>query len=429
MNFTAAALTSVHVPASCPLPRTALHGQVCAIGPKWVPGFVNKDRVLINIRGRIYETYQSTLDRYPDTLLGSKVGRASLYDCGKNALVLDRNPVVFDSILFFYQSRGILARPEDIPERIFKDEVQFYGIESARTETEEIGATGGEPCAEKYIRSTRCPCEKKLRERAWEALEDPTTSRVATAWASLSVAAIVFSVIVFCLETALNCSQHDSNFCLPVSTWQSMEQAVVIFFTFDYLLRLYSAPQKLKFIKSIMAVVDLASFAPYYITLITPIPSIYVALRLWRVVRLLKLSRYSTGLKLIASTLLDSLHVMGSLMVSILMTVILFSTIQFHVEDYPGTEFTSIPAAFWWAIVTMTTVGYGDMVPLTLLGKIATSFCAIGGVIFLYILPLPAFVMNFSKRYEETITNKKANWPRHRQEAAGRRSRPWPAAP
>lgn len=382
----------------------------------------SRKRILIHISGATYETYESTLDQFPETFLGSKNGRTSIYDPVKNALILDRNRRVFDSILFFYQSNGILAKPDDIPENLFNEELKFYGIEAEKEEEpdhKEISIS--DSCDDAASRS----CEGRFRGKLWESLEHPWTSSFATVWAYVSVAIIIFSVTTFCLETVpdLICTTDKnatvSMYCVPEATWSLIDKIIVAFFTLEYLARLYAAPGRLKFIKSPLAVVDMAAIIPYYITLVfegARIPSFSV-LRLCRVIRLMKLSRYSEGLKLVGKALSDSYKVMGSLMASVLMTVVFYSSVEFYAESTnPGTNFGSITESFWWAIITMTTVGYGDMVPVTLIGKLASSFCAVSGIVLLYILPLPAFVMNFSKRYEASLRKadedqKKNNMP------------------
>lgn len=80
--------------------------------------------------------------------------------------------------------------------------------------------------------------------------------------------------------------------------------------------------------------------------------------------------------------------------------MVIFSTIIFFIEDGTNPDFSSIPAAFWWTVVTMTTVGYGDIVPMTVGGKCVGFVCALTGVLCIA-LPVPSIVQNFHRIYTE----------------------------
>jgi len=88
------------------------------------------ERITINVSGLRFETRQSTLDRFPSTLLGDQARRDSFYDCARNEYVFDRNRPSFDAILYYYQSSGRLRRPANVPIDIFIDELDFYEIDA-----------------------------------------------------------------------------------------------------------------------------------------------------------------------------------------------------------------------------------------------------------------------------------------------------------
>ncbi|KIH69293.1 transporter, cation channel family protein [Ancylostoma duodenale] len=160
-----------------------------------------------------------------------------------------------------------------------------------------------------------------------------------------------------------------------------------------------------------MNIVDLVAIIPFYLELGLTMFGIDVAslsdikgallvvrvLRVLRVVRILKLGRYSSGMRTFALTLRSSARQLGMMGMVLSTGVVFFSTLLYFVEkDEEDTPFTSIPAAFWWAIVTMTTVGYGDYVPVTIPGKLIASGAIISGVLVLA-LPITIIVDNFMK--------------------------------
>jgi voltage-gated potassium channel Kch len=184
------------------------------------------------------------------------------------------------------------------------------------------------------------------------------------------------------------------------------EAACIAWFTLEYGLRLISSPKKFIFLYQPLNLIDIVAILPFYVTLAleatdSDISSLSVlrVLRLVRVFRIFKLSRYSKGLKILGYTFRASLRELGLLAFFLLIGIILFASAVYYCEGREiKHKFVSIPAGFWWAIVTMTTVGYGDMTPVTAGGQLVGSICVLVGVLAIA-FPVPVIVNNFTYYY------------------------------
>uniref|UniRef100_A0A3Q2ZY57 Potassium voltage-gated channel subfamily A member 5 n=1 Tax=Kryptolebias marmoratus TaxID=37003 RepID=A0A3Q2ZY57_KRYMA len=379
------------------------------------------ERVLINIAGLRYETQLGTLNQFPDTLLGDPAKRIKYFDPLRNEYFFDRNRPSFDGILYFYQSGGKIRRPVNVSIDVFADEIRFYqlGEEAMERFREDEG----------FIKEEEKPLpQNEFQKQVWLIFEYPESSSPARGIAIVSVIVITISIITFCLETLPEFRDERE---LPASSRTDngtevrtsltftdpffiIETTCVIWFTFELLVRFFACPSKSEFSKTIMNIIDIMSIMPYFITVGTELAeqgqehqngqqamslAILRVIRLVRVFRIFKLSRHSKGLQILGQTLKASMRELGLLIFFLFIGVILFSSAVYFAEaDEPESHFSSIPDAFWWAVVTMTTVGYGDMRPVTVGGKIVGSLCAIAGVLTIA-LPVPVIVSNFNYFY------------------------------
>ena len=385
------------------------------------------ERVVINISGLRFETQLKTLAQFPETLLGDPKKRMRYFDPLRNEYFFDRNRPSFDAILYYYQSGGRLRRPVNVPLDIFSEEIRFYelGEEAMEMFREDEG----------YIKEEERPLpENEFQRQVWLLFEYPESSGPARIIAIVSVMVILISIVSFCLETLPifrdeNEDMHGSGVTFhtysnsTIGYQQStsftdpffiVETLCIIWFSFEFLVRFFACPSKAGFFTNIMNIIDIVAIIPYFITLGTELAekpedaqqgqqamslAILRVIRLVRVFRIFKLSRHSKGLQILGQTLKASMRELGLLIFFLFIGVILFSSAVYFAEaDERESQFPSIPDAFWWAVVTMTTVGYGDMHPVTIGGKIVGSLCAIAGVLTIA-LPVPVIVSNFNYFY------------------------------
>lgn len=183
-----------------------------------------------------------------------------------------------------------------------------------------------------------------------------------------------------------------------------IEAFCVATFTLELAIRIIVCPNKLTFLKQPMNWIDFFAILPFYLQVMlnkSDIQTMVVfrVIRLVRVFRIFKLSRHSYGLQILGHTLKSSCSELFLLAFFLSIGVVIFSSIIYYAEkDVAKSHFKTIPHGFWWAVVTMTTLGYGDMVPLTWQGQIVGSLCAVSGVLMIA-LPVPVIVSNFSLYY------------------------------
>lgn len=177
----------------------------------------------------------------------------------------------------------------------------------------------------------------------------------------------------------------------------------VAIFTIEYLLRIWVCTSderyrqpivgRIKYAMSPLALVDLLAILPFYLPLVIPFDlRVLRAIRLIRLARLFKIGRYSEALKLFGKVLRAKKEELVAAVFILFILLIISSSLLYYVEhDAQPDKFSSIPASLWWGVVTLTTVGYGDIFPVTPTGKFLGAIISLLGIGF---FALPAGVLS-----------------------------------
>jgi len=361
-------------------------------------------RLRINVSGQYFEIGRRALARHPQTLLGDGARRTRYYDAERDEFFFDRHRPSFEAIFAYYQTGGRLRRPFNVPEDIFLEELLFYELEP--------DAVDDYKRSEGYAFEELPMPSNRFQRRVWTLFEHPDTSRAAFFIAVLSVVMTLVSIVLFCVETlpafaTTHCvSDEAPNFLDPFFI---IETTCTAWFTVEAIVRFAACPSKIAFWKDFKNIVDVTAVVPYYVTLFNVLSTMSCEgakssaslsfLRVIRLVRVFKLTKHSVGLQVLVLTFKASLEGLGLFLVALFVSLLVFSSAIYYAElGQPNSQMNSIPDAFWWAIITMTTVGYGDKVPVGPTGRLIGAACAITGVLTLAI-PVPIITGHFNRFY------------------------------
>ncbi|RUS72092.1 hypothetical protein EGW08_020137, partial [Elysia chlorotica] len=195
---------------------------------------------------------------------------------------------------------------------------------------------------------------------------------------------------------------------LPHPALLIMDVCCLAFFTLEYMTRFTCSPNKLNFLRALQNIVDLLAFAPDYVEIMfllvgpgqgkegVAVMEMLFILRILRLFRIFRLIRHVPGLWILLYTLKASFNELMLMCVFLLIGMVVFATLIHFAE--PDGIFSNIPVGFWWAVVTMTTVGYGDMYPQSSAGYFIGSCCAVAGLLMIA-FTVPIIVSNFVLYY------------------------------
>ncbi len=213
-----------------------------------------------------------------------------------------------------------------------------------------------------------------MRKKIYEIIFESDT-RMGKGFDLVLIISILLSVLVVFIDSV----QHYNN--LFSKQLYFLEWFFTILFTIEYILRIYCIKKPFMYMKSFFGIIDLLSIIPTYISIFFPVSrylSVIRILRVLRIFRILKLINYISETNHLMKALSASRRKITVFLFFILAMVTIFGSIMYLIEGGKN-GFTSIPRSIYWAIVTITTVGYGDISPKTELGQILASFAMILG--------------------------------------------------
>jgi len=243
--------------------------------------------------------------------------------------------------------------------------------------------------------SPLAPWREKLHEIIFEA-DTPTGKRFDV----ILIIAIIISVVAVMLDSVVSIRQQ-YGFYLSVVEW-----SFSILFSIEYVLRLLSVRKPLLYATSIFGVVDLISILPSFIALYYVGAETFLVIRVFRVLRVFRVFKLAEYLGE-ANTLMIALHASRKkitiFLYSIFIFVVVFGSVMYLVE---GSEsgFTSIPKSVYWAIITLTTVGYGDIVPQTEIGQVIAAAVMILGYAIIAV-PTGIYSAELARAFQKEVSN------------------------
>ncbi|KAM5137840.1 voltage-gated potassium channel regulatory subunit KCNG4 [Mantella aurantiaca] len=402
-----------------------------------------KREVVINVGGNRYLLPWSTLDDFPMTRLGRLRFCSSYeeivqvcddFDEDANEFFFDRSPGAFGMIVGFLAA-GKLRLLREMCALSFRDELAYWGVEESRLERcclrrlfqklEDLADLSKMEEAQRD-RETICVLEDRsgvgrCMSGLRDMVENPQSGVPGKVFACLSILFVATTAINLCVSTMPDLREEEdrgecSQTCYNIFI---IETVCVAWFSLEFLLRFVQSQSKCQFFRGPLNIIDALAILPYYVSLIVEdeqksedkpttnsyLEKISLVLRVLRALRILyvmRLARHSLGLQTLGLTVRRCTREFGLLLLFLCVAVTLFAPLVHLAENEMGRcqEFTSVPASYWWAIISMTTVGYGDMVPRSVPGQVVALSSILSGILIMA-FPATSIFHTFSRCYAE----------------------------
>ncbi|XP_043945957.1 potassium voltage-gated channel subfamily G member 1 [Protopterus annectens] len=403
-----------------------------------------RHHVIINVGGIKFLLPWTTLDDFPLSRLGQLkfcnnyddiLSICDDYDVTCNEFFFDRNPGAFRTILTFLRV-GKLRLLREMCALSFQEELLYWGIEEDSLdwcckrrylqkieEFEEMNKQEEElmdndRLSDASEETQLSHCMKHLRDM----VENPQSGLPGKIFACLSVIFVTVTAINLFISTMPELREEEDNeecsrMCYNIFV---VESVCVAWFSLEFLLRFIQARSKFAFLRTPLNLIDIIAILPYYITLVVDtttvgykkpgsgssyLDKVGLVLRILRALRILyvmRLARHSLGLQTLGLTARRCTREFGLLLLFLCVAIALYAPLLYLIEnEMAGSqEFTSIPASYWWAVITMTTVGYGDMVPRSIPGQVVALSSILSGIL-LMAFPVTSIFHTFSRSYIE----------------------------
>ncbi|CAG2250903.1 KCNC1 [Mytilus edulis] len=429
---------------------------------------MDEDEIILNVGGTVFITFWETLQKYPNTKLGSLTEDSPHYRKDKHIYFFDRNPELFNTILDFYRN-DTLHFPNHLCSGLWHQELRYWGLSIRSTISECCYSTYVKYCkndtiiqnlrkaldtgsteeldgwdlenlssSEEYISTEYV---KGIRVRMWNFLSEPRSSTQAKIYNGFYFTVVFLSALSTLLITMPELRSDNRKFpsynisdvirflkldenntkqmileTREIPEWLMLfDLFLAFYFAIEFLFRVCFCPDKRLFFKDWLNILDALLFTAIMVrvmvdrnpgwflsqnsNIILPLYKICNCITVFRIFRFLRLAKQFSGLYVLVLALKASWKELMLFFFTILLFALLFANCIFYAEMQESTTFPNLLYGLWWAIITLTTVGYGDHVPKSPIGQVIGSFCAICGIIVLA-MPVAMIVANFNEYYQ-----------------------------